>query len=81
MKMTTVAEIQDQYPDEWVLMAIASDNKDDRKVAGHLLAHGPDRTALNEAYWQFRALNPSGRVYQFFTGALVAEDADVVIVL
>lgn len=79
-EIVTVAEIERQYPDEWVLMEITREHRDDQRVAGRLIAHIPDRAALDEPDQRFRAQHPRARLYEFFTGDLVA-DKDVVVIL
>jgi hypothetical protein len=79
-KPTTVAEIERQYPDEWVLVEIVRDHKRHERVVGRLIAHSPDRAALVKPHRRFRAEHPSTRLYTFFTGDLVA-DKDVVVIL
>jgi hypothetical protein len=79
MGIVTVAEVERQYPDEWVLLEIVRDHKHHPRVAGRLLAHGPDRDALDAAYLRFRAAHPRARVYQFFTGDVAPEDVVVVL--
>ena len=80
MDIVTVAEIERQYPDEWVLLEITRDHKHHRRVAGRLLAHSPDRDALVDPHRRFRAEHPRAHLYTFFTGDLVA-DKDVVVIL
>ncbi len=79
MEIIKVADIERQHPDEWVLMEIIRDHKDHRRVAGHLLAHNPDRADLDEPYQRLRAEHPRARLYQFYTGDVVAEDVTVVL--
>lgn len=79
MEIIRVAEIERRYPDEWVLLEITRDHKDHRRVAGRLLAHSPDRTALDEPYSRFRAEHPRARLYQFYTGDVLAKDVTVVL--
>ena len=79
MKIVTVAEIERQYPDEWVLLEITRDRKDHRRVAGRLIAHSPERADLDEPYRRFRLKHPETRVYEFYTGDLVPEGFTVVL--
>ncbi len=79
MKLQTVAEIEEQYPDEWVLLEIVRDRKQHLKVAGRLIAHSRNRDDLIEAYQQFRAEHPHARVYRFYTGDVVPEGVVVVL--
>jgi hypothetical protein len=73
MEIITVGEIERRYPDEWVLVEITRDHNDHRRVKGRLLAHGSERGALDEPYRRFRAEHPRARLYQFYTGDIVAE--------
>jgi hypothetical protein len=73
MDVMTVAEIERRYPDEWILLEITRDARDHERIAGHLLAHGPDRAALDEPYGRFRAEHPWARLYEFYTGAVLPE--------
>lgn len=79
-KILRVAEIEQLYPDEWILLEITRDAKDSRRVAGRLLAHSRDRDDLDEPYEMFRADHPQRRVYEFFTGGDKVPD-DVVVIL
>jgi hypothetical protein len=79
-KILKLAEIEQRYPDEWVLLEITRDAKDRGRVAGRLLAHSRDRGDLGEAYQRFRADHPQGRVYQTFTGSEKIPD-DVAVIL
>ena len=78
-KILTRAEIEQLYPDEWVLLEITRDAKDPLRVAGRLLTHSRDRHDLVEAYQSFRADHPQGRVYRFFTGDIVPEGVVVIL--
>ncbi len=78
-RIQTVAEIEREYPDEWVLLEITRDRKHHHRIAGRLLAHSRDRADLNEAYHQFRGDHPDTRVYQFFTGGEKIPEGVVVI--
>ena len=72
MEIVTVARIEREHPDEWVLVEITRDHKDHRRMAGRLLAHSPDRATLDEPYERFRAEHPRARLYEFYTGDIVA---------
>jgi hypothetical protein len=78
-KIQTVAEIEREYPDEWILLEITRDAKDSRRVAGRLLAHSRDRADLSEPYDRFRADHPDTRVYRFVTGGEKIPEGVVVI--
>jgi hypothetical protein len=72
-EIVTVAEIERRYPDEWILLHITRDHKAHPRVAGRLLAHSANRADLDEPHRRFRAEHPNARLYEFYTGALVAE--------
>jgi hypothetical protein len=78
-KIVRMAEVERMYPNEWILLEITRDARDCRRVAGRLLAHSPDRSALDEPYERFRTAHPQGRVLEVFTGEIVPED--VVLIL
>jgi hypothetical protein len=78
-KISTMAEIEREYPDEWILLEITRDNRDYRRVAGRLLAHSPDRSALDDPYERFRAAQPQARVLEVFTGDIVPEGVVVIL--
>jgi hypothetical protein len=78
-KILTVAEIEQAYPDEWVLIEITRDAKDYRRRRGRLLVHSRDRADLKEAYQRFRAENPHKRTFWLFTGEIVPEGVVVIL--
>ena len=78
-KIMTVAEIEQAYPDEWVLIEITREAKDHRRARGRLLAHSPDRADLDEPYQRFRADHPDTLVSEFFTGGEQIPEGVVVV--
>ncbi len=78
-KIRTITEIEREYPDEWILLEITRDNRDYRRVAGRLLAHSPDRAALDEPYERFRADHPRAQTFELFTGDIVPEGVVVIL--
>jgi hypothetical protein len=78
-KIMRVAEIEQLYPDEWVLLEITRDARHHHRIAGRLIAHSRDRHDLVEAYQRFRADHPESRVFQFFTGDIVPEGVVVIL--
>jgi hypothetical protein len=79
MDTMSVAEIERQYPDEWVLLEITRDHRQHHRVVGRLLAHGLDPADLDEPNQRARAERPQAHLYRFFTGALVAEGFSAVL--
>jgi hypothetical protein len=67
-KIQTVAEIEQAYPDEWVLIEITREAKERRRARGRLIAHSRNRADLDEPYQRFRADHPDTLVSEFFTG-------------
>jgi hypothetical protein len=80
-KIMTVAEIEQMYPDEWVLLEITRERKHRDRSTGRLIAHSQNRDDLDEPYERFRADHPAALVSEFFTGNIVPEHEDVVIIL
>ena len=78
-KIQTVAEIEQAYPDEWVVMEITRDAKHHHRVRGRLIAHGRDRADIQEPFLRFCAEHPQTRVYRFFTGEIVPEGVVVIL--
>src|SRR4051812_44173759 len=78
-KPVSMADVEREHPNEWILLEITHDARDYRRVAGHLLGHSPDRSALDEPYARFRAANPQRRVLEIFTGDVVPEDVVVIL--
>jgi hypothetical protein len=79
-KIPRVAEIEQLYPDEWILLEITRDARDRSHVAGRLLAHSRNRDDLDEPYKQFRADHPQSLVYQTFMGSeQIPEDVAVIL--
>ena len=79
MEIVTVAEVEQQHPNVWVLLEVVRDHKDHARVAGHLLAHSPDRADLEKPYRDYRAVHPRARLYEFYTGTLVAEGVAAIV--
>ncbi len=77
--IVTIGEIERKRPDEWVLVEVTRDHKEHRRVRGRLLAHSPDRSDLDEPHGQFRAAHPDARLFEFFTGDVVADEGVVII--
>lgn len=77
--IVTIAEIEQKHPDEWVLVEITRYHREHWRVRGRLLAHSTDRAEVDKAYWRFRAEHPGARLFQFYTGDVVAEGVTVVL--
>jgi hypothetical protein len=73
VEIITVANAQRFYPDEWVRIEITRDNRDHQRIQGRLVGYSPERTVLEEPYRRFRAEHLNTQVYEFYTGALVAD--------
>ena len=60
----TMAEIEDKYPDEWVVIV---DTKVRRSwpLGGRVAAHDPDRDRLDEAIMR---MPPGGEITVWYTG-------------
>src|SRR4051812_48260309 len=77
--LLTVAEVERQHPDEWVLLEIVKNHKHHERILGRLIVHGKDRDVLNGPYRAFRAEHPHAHLYQFYTGDIVPDGVIVVL--
>lgn len=78
-KILRVEEIEQLYPDEWILLEITRDAIEHHRIAGRVLAHSHDRAEFREPYQRFRAKHPYARLFQFFTGDIVPEGVVVIL--
>jgi hypothetical protein len=79
MKETTrevvpYAEVERQYPDEWVLVEVVKPHNDYRKKRVRLIAHNQDRDELDEPYWRARKASPKAVLGQLWTGTMKIPD-------
>lgn len=75
----TVAEIENRYADQWILMKETVWDEQGNPVRGVVVASSPDREALTEPVRQLRRKNPGVRTYIFFTGDVTPENAVVML--
>ena len=68
----TMAEIEEQYPEEWVVVEVIREHRDRARVRGRLIAHDPDRDRAHMQHLEFVAAHPNVRTYVSFTGDVVA---------
>ena len=68
----TMAEIEEQYPDEWVVVEVTHGHKDRARLRGRLIAHDSDRDRLHRHHLAFVAAHPNAHTYVSFTGDVVA---------
>jgi hypothetical protein len=73
-------EVEQQYPDEWVLVEVVKPHNDYRKERVRLIAHSPNRDDLDEPYWRERAAAPEALLGEFWTGKVeIPEGMSVVL--
>jgi hypothetical protein len=70
--ITTVEKIEQQYPDEWVLVEVTKFHNNHGRIRGRLLAHDTDRDRVHDTHMDFVAKHPEAMTYVFFTGDVVA---------
>jgi hypothetical protein len=58
----TIAEATAVYPDEWIFMEITRDGRNDREIAGVVVAHSPRRSDLTEIEIETIKRRPAGVV-------------------
>jgi len=69
----TIAAARRKFAGEWVAMQVTRTNHADVPVAGQVVAHAVDRSALHEMARSFRADHPDARVFIFFAGDPIPE--------
>lgn len=62
------AEIERQYPDEWVLVEVVKPHSDYRRERVRLIAHSRNRDDLDEAYLNARTAAPKALLGTVYTG-------------
>lgn len=65
-----VEDLRNQYPDEWILLAVETKDALGRPVEGRILAHGQDAEPL----WSEIA-ERQGQFYIFYTGEILKDIA------
>jgi len=78
--LLTIEEIQNKYPDEWVYVEVTEEAEDGEPRAGHLIAHGSEKSTVVKAAAAFRSQNPKSRGSFFFTGELIPKGVVVIFV-
>lgn len=68
-----VEDLRNQYPDEWILLAVEKKDALGVPVEGRLLAHGEDAEPL----WG-EIVERQGQFYIFYTGEILKNTAEVV---
>lgn len=79
IEVTTVAEIERRYPNEWVLLEVVRDHRDTMRVKGCALGHSPNRDDLNEPYERFRREHPRALTFEWYTGDIAPEGVTVIL--
>lgn len=74
----TLAEIEQRYPQQWVLVQETAWNKHGDPLRGIVRAHGVDRTAMSGL---LQKLHKKGSVktFVFYTGTVIPENVTVVL--
>jgi hypothetical protein len=61
-RVMTLDQAVEAFPDEWIFTQITHDDRDDRKVAGIVLAHHPRRSGISATEIAVMSNPPSGAV-------------------
>jgi len=75
----TIAQIERQYPNEWVVIRVTQVDGLDQATAGQVIAHNLDKAVALQSAAQFTAQKPEAQIYILFTGDLVPEGRAVVL--
>lgn len=75
----SVQEIEQRYPNEWVLVEVTKADKVRGPLLGRVLAHSHRRQDLVEINRVFCEKNPRTMSYVFFAGPIAPEGHTVVV--
>jgi hypothetical protein len=75
----TSAEIEQRYPNEWVLVEVTEVDKVRGPLFGRVLGHSHYRRDLVEVNRGFGERNPRKMTYVFFTGPVAPEGYTVIV--
>jgi hypothetical protein len=76
-KPMKIAAIRKAFPDEWVAARVTTMDKADVPVAGMILTHSPDKSAVYQTVRSYRVRHAAARVFIFFTGDPIPEGVEV----
>ena len=75
----SIQEIEDRYPNEWVLVDVTKADKLQGPILGRVLAHSHRRRALVEINRAFCEHDPRNMSYVFFAGPIAPEGYTVIV--
>ena len=74
-----IQEIEQRYPNEWVLIEVTKADKVRGPLLGRVLAHSHRRQDLVETNRAFCEQNPRSMSYVFFAGPIAPEGYAVIV--
>jgi len=78
-EVLSLSEIEQRYPNEWVLIEVTKVDKTKGPLSGRVLAHSHDRRDLVRVNRVFCEQNPQRMTYVFFAGPVAPEGYTVVV--
>ncbi|MBI2089639.1 MAG: hypothetical protein HYT78_13025 [Deltaproteobacteria bacterium] len=75
----SIREIEQRYPDEWVLVEVTKSDRVKGPLFGRVLAHSRRRGDLVEENRAFCKRNPRSMTYVFYAGPVAPEGHTVVV--
>ena len=75
----SIQEIEQRYPNEWVLVEVTKADKVRGPLFGRVLAHSHRRQDLVETNRAFCEQNPRSMSYVFFAGPIAPEGYTVIV--
>ncbi|MBI3795628.1 MAG: hypothetical protein HY268_01480 [Deltaproteobacteria bacterium] len=63
-----IIAIRETFTDQWVATKVLKVDKANVPIAGEVIAHGPKKQQVYRAAKQYRAQDPTARMFIFFTG-------------
>lgn len=79
MNDLTLAEIEERYTGEWVLVEETGWDEQGNPMRGAVVAHGPDRESLVEPTRSMHVGRPDVKTFAFYAGSKVPEGLVVVL--
>ena len=75
----TIQDLENRFPNEWVLVEVTKTDKIRGPLFGRVLAHSHRRQDLVEINRAFCERNPRRMTYVFFAGPVAPEDYTVIV--
>jgi hypothetical protein len=69
----TLKEIEELYPDEWVLVEETAWDEAEMPARGRVIVHSPERGDLTQEIKQISQQRPGAKLFSFFAGTKIPD--------